>query len=167
MSHYHLAQVNIARLVAPLDSPELAGFVARLADVNALADRASGFVWRLQTEEGDATALRPYEDDRILVNLSVWTGLEALHQFVFRSDHAEVMRQRRAWFQRMVEAYVALWWIPTGRRPSVQEAKERLEHLRTHGETPTAFSFHRPFPPPDTPPAGPLAPLADECPATS
>ena len=110
----HLAQVNIARMKAPLEDPLMAGFVARLDDINALADRSPGFVWRLQTDAGDATYLRPYGDDRILVNLSVWQTIEDLQAYVYRSAHAEVLRQRHDWFERFEGAYVALWWVPAG-----------------------------------------------------
>ena len=105
---FHIAQVNIGRVHAPLDDPMLAGFVARLADINALADVTPGFVWRLQTDAGDATAFRPYDDDRILVNLSVWEGPEQLRAFVYRSAHVEVMRQRKSWFERFDGMYYAL-----------------------------------------------------------
>jgi hypothetical protein len=165
MSDYHLAQVNIGRVVAPVDSPELSGFVSRLADINALADSAPGFVWRLQTEDGDATAFRPYDDDRILVNMSVWESLETLGQFVYRSPHAEVMRRRREWFEKLTEAFLALWWVPAGHRPTIEEAKERLAHLREHGATPYAFTFRQPFAAPSAPSAQMQQPLADECPA--
>lgn len=164
MPLHYLAQVNIARLLAPLDSPQLAGFVSRLIEINTLADGTPGFVWRLQTEDGDATAFRPYDDERILVNLSVWESLEALHTFVFQGPHAEVMRQRRMWFERMAEAFVALWWIPAGHRPTVEEAKHSLEALRRHGPTPLAFSFRRPFPPPSGDAS--VDPQTDECPAS-
>ncbi len=164
MTHYHLAQLNIGRLLAPLDSPQLAGFVARLADINGLADAAPGFVWRLQTEDGDATAFRPYEDERILMNMSVWESLDSLREFVYRTAHVEVMRQRRGWFESLAEAYLVLWWVPAGHRPTVQEAKDRLEHLRRHGESAHAFSFRAPFPAPDAPPADAPAPFSDECP---
>jgi heme-degrading monooxygenase HmoA len=166
MTAHHLAQVNIARLLAPLDSPQLAGFVARLAEINALADRAPGFVWRLQTPEGNATELRPYDDDRIIVNMSVWETVESLHAFVYRSDHVAVMRQRRAWFEQMTDPFMVLWWVPVGHIPSVDEAKARLAHLRAHGESGAAFTFKRPFPPPSAEPDTPLATLPDECRAT-
>lgn len=165
MTRFHLAQVNIARLLAPIDSPQLAGFVARLEEINALADQVAGFVWRLQTEDGDATALRPYDDDRILVNLSVWETIEALNRYVYRSDHVEVMRQRRQWFEKMTDPFMALWWIPAGHRPSVAEAKERLELLKTQGPTAEAFTFRQPFSSPSFPSAQYDPPLPDECPA--
>lgn len=143
---HHVAQVNIARMLAPLDSPQLRGFVDALEPVNALADRSPGFVWRLQTEAGDATAIRPYEDDRIMVNLSVWRSLPELWDFVYTSRHLEPLRRRREWFER-VEAYLALWWVPAGTLPTVEEAKRRLERLRREGAGPEAFTFREPFPP--------------------
>lgn len=160
-----LAQVNIARMRAPLDDPLLAGFVARLVDINALADSMPGFVWRLQTDGGDATAVRPYADDRILFNLSVWKTPEQLRDFVYRSMHVEVMRQRKAWFERFDGMYYALWWVPADHIPSIEEAKERLEYLRTHGETSHSFSFSRLFPAPGSADPAPSAGLADPCPA--
>src|SRR3712207_5874559 len=126
----HIAQVNIARMHAPLDDPIMAGFVARLAEINALADRSPGFVWRLQTEESDATYLRPYNDDRILFNLSVWETIEHLKEYVYRTAHGEVMRQRRQWFDKFSGIYMAVWWVKAGHIPSVVEAKQRLEYLQ-------------------------------------
>ncbi|MCO1660861.1 DUF3291 domain-containing protein [Pseudonocardia humida] len=147
-----LAQVNIALPIAPLSTPELAGFVAELEPVNALADAAPGFVWRMQTEDGDATAVRGFDDDRLIVNMSVWTSVEALAAFVYSGHHREVMARRREWFARMREAFQALWWVPDGTRPTVTDAEVRLDHLRRQGPTPHAFTFARPFPAPDTVP---------------
>jgi hypothetical protein len=141
----HLAQVNVARMRAPIDDPLLADFVARLDEVNALADAAPGFVWRLQTDAGDATAIRAYDDDRILFNLSVWRSLDDLKAFVYRTIHNDVMRQRATWFERATEPYAAMWWIPVGHIPTVAEAKERLELLRRDGPGPEAFTFRRSF----------------------
>lgn len=150
MEAFHLAQLNIGRLRAPLDTPLLEGFVSALEPINALADEAPGFVWRLQTEEGDATALRPFEgEDMLLVNMSVWESLDTLSDFVYRSDHRPVMAQRRQWFERMSDAFQVLWWVPAGHIPSVEEAKERLMVLREKGPSPEAFTFRRSFPPPD------------------
>ena len=142
---FQLAQVNIGRARGETTDPVMAEFVARLAEVNALADASPGFVWRLQTEDGDATAVRPYADTRILVNLSVWTDLTALRAYVYRSAHSAVMRRRREWFERFESVYVALWWVPIGHRPSVAEAVECLAHLEQHGPTAFAFSFAMPF----------------------
>jgi heme-degrading monooxygenase HmoA len=137
----HIAQVNVGRALAPIDDPLMAGFVARLDDINALADASPGFVWRLKTEAGDATSLQPYDDDRILINMSVWESPEHLKHYVYRTAHAEVMRQRRQWFERFGDVYMALWWVAPGHIPTVAEAKERLAHLQQHGESDFAFSF--------------------------
>lgn len=163
---YHLAQLNIGRMLAPLDDPIMEGFVAKLDEVNALADNSPGFIWRLQTPEGNATDLRPYDDDLILVNMSVWASLEDLSSYVYamESEHRPVMKQRRRWFQKFDGPYMALWWIPEGHIPTVEEAKERLEHLRTHGATAYAFSFKEPFPAPDAQ-DDTVSLLFEECPA--
>ncbi len=146
MTGLHLAQVNVARLVAPLDSPQLADFVANLDPVNAIADASPGFVWRLQTETGDATALRIFDDDWIIVNMSVWGSLEALRGYVYRSAHADVLRRRQEWFERMAEAHVALWWIEAGTLPTLDDARERLMTLRAEGPTQRAFTLREPYP---------------------
>ena len=120
---HHLAQLNIARMLAPLDSPQLAAFVDALEPVNALADRSPGFVWRLQTEEGDATALRPYDDDMLIVNMSVWESLDALRTFVYGADHRAVMAGRRQWFEKAAEAYMA---TPLATAPASSGISARL-----------------------------------------
>jgi heme-degrading monooxygenase HmoA len=142
-----LAQINIARALAPLDSPQLAEFVGQLDAINALADGSPGFVWRLQTEAGNAAYLRPYDDDRVLVNMSVWRSLDELRAFVYKSAHTGVMRRREEWFSRFGATYQALWWVPPGHRPSVDEAKARLAHLEAHGPTALAFTFKTPVTP--------------------
>lgn len=142
-----LAQVNIALPQAPLDSEQLRDFVDLLDPINALAEAAPGFVWRLVTEDGDATAVRGFGDDRLIINLSVWDSLESLGDFVFRSGHADVMRRRREWFERLQTVYAALWWVPAGHRPTVAEAEQRVAALQADGPTPYAFIFRRPFPP--------------------
>ena len=152
----HIAQVNVARALGPLDSPALAGFVASLGPVNALADASPGFVWRLQTEDGDATAVRVDADPLVIVNLSVWASLEALWAFVYGSAHVGVMQQRRAWFERPAETHMAMWWVPEGATPSVGEAMDRLALHRRHGPAPPAFDFRHPF----APDGAPLDPAA-------
>lgn len=149
---HSLAQVNIGRMIAPLSDPQMAEFVARLDEINALADGSLGFIWRLQTPEGNATAVQAYKDERILFNLSVWASLEDFSRYVYASEskHREVMKQRRRWFQRFDGPYMALWWVPQVHLPTVEEAKERLEQLRTSGETLYAFSFKKPFSLPET-----------------
>jgi hypothetical protein len=147
MQRYHLAQVNIGRMRAPLDDAVMAGFVARLDEINALADSSPGFVWRLQTEAGNATYLRPYDDDRILFNFSIWESIESLRAYVYKTAHAELLRQRRDWFEHFSGAFLALWWVPRGYIPGIDEAKKRLAHLEEHGPTQFAFTFKVTFPP--------------------
>ena len=162
MSRHHLAQVNVARPLAPLDTPLLADFVAALEPLNARADAAPGFVWRLQTEDGDATALR-IGDDRTLVNMSVWESLEALRAFVYDDPgHRAVMRRRREWFERL-DLVLALWWVPAGHAPTIAEAEERLRLLDGRGPSPDAFTFRRYFPAPGTGAAAAVDDLRERC----
>ena len=144
MSRYHLAQLNIAKMKFAIDDPGMAGFVARLDDINALADAAPGFVWRLQTEDGDATGVDYFGADA-LVNMSVWEDRDSLHNYIYRSAHSEVMALRKQWFERMTEAYSVLWWIAEGHVPTLDEASERLECLRQQGPGPGAFTFKQAF----------------------
>jgi Domain of unknown function (DUF3291) len=138
-----------------LDAPLMADFVAGLDPVNALADGSPGFVWRLQTEDGDATSIRAFEDDLMIINMSVWESIDQVAEFVYRSGHVAVMRRRREWFERM-RVYLALWWVPEGHIPTIAEAQERLVHLEAHGPSPHAFTFKRRFAP-DQSPERPLA----------
>ncbi|NEB75491.1 DUF3291 domain-containing protein [Streptomyces sp. SID14478] len=147
MTTYELAQVNIGRLTAPLDTPELKDFTDNLEPVNATADAADGFVWRLQGDSGDATDLRIYDDEWLLVNMSVWRDHDALKAFMYAGTHRELLARRREFFERLSEAVTALWWVPAGHRPTVAEAEQRLTHLREHGPTPYAFSLRRQFSP--------------------
>ncbi len=149
MTRYHLAQANIGRFRAPLESAIMEGFRNQLDPINALADRSPGIVWRLQTEDGNATAIRPYSDDSLMaINMSVWESLESLQQFVYRSAHVASLRARNEWFEPLDGPILVLWWIPAGQIPSVTDARERLQHLKEHGPTPHAFTFRTRFPPP-------------------
>jgi len=164
MSAYELAQLNIGIIKGPMDSPLMAEFAANLQRINALAERSPGFVWRLQTEAGDATAIRPFADQNMLVNMSVWRDIAALSAYVYDSAHVELMRRRREWFERMQEAFLVLWWVPEGHRPSVTEAIGKLGILRAKGPTADAFSFHHAFPPPGAAQAPSRAAPGRECP---
>jgi len=145
---FHLAQVNLGKIRGPLDGPVMARFIERLAEINALADRRPGFVWRLKTEEGNATYFRPYEhDDRVLLNMSVWESVDTLKTYVYRTAHAELLRQRQQWFEKFERVYLALWWVPAGHRPGIDEARKRLAHLEQHGATQYAFTFQNIFSP--------------------
>ncbi len=145
---HELAQVNISRLGFPLDSPRLKDFVDGLDPVNAVADRAEGFVWRLRSDSGNATDVPVFGDDWMIINMSVWRDAEALTAFMYAGRHRELMRRRREWFEQIREAMTALWWVPAGERPTVADAEERLLHLREHGPTERAFTLRTRFPPP-------------------
>src|SRR5580765_3455453 len=165
---FELAQVNVARLTAPIDSSQLRGFVRGLGPVNAAADAAPGFRWRLEDESGDATSIEGFEWDAadslgVIVNLSVWRDLAALLDFVYSDRHRAVLRRRREWFRPMRDAHVACWWVPTGHRPSVSEAEDRVRHLRAHGPTQHAFTLREPY----DAPAEPAGPAQDGALATS
>ena len=147
---FQLAQVNIGRIRAPLDDPLMAGFTSRLERINAVADQSPGFVWRLQTPDGDATSIRAFEDDRILVNMSVRESFEALHRYVYEGPHQELLRGRRDWFLPYDGPMLALWWIPAGHVPTVEEAKGKLDELGKNGPSASAFTFRNPFPAPQT-----------------
>lgn len=147
MPAYHVAQVNIGRIVARVDDPRMSGFMNALDEINALAERSPGFIWRLQTSEGNATYFRPYpEDDRILLNMSVWAGIEELKHYVYRSAHAAFLKRRHEWFEVFAGTYAALWWVPAGHIPGIDEAKKRIAHLDAHGPTQFAFTFKMAFP---------------------
>lgn len=145
MTDYHIAQVNIGRILGPMDGDIMYGFASRLEEINALADGYEGFVWRLQTDEGDATALRPYEDDRMLINMSVWETIDSLWDYTYKSVHVELLKNRRDWFEHMKEVYTCLWWVPVGDIPTPNDAKERLAYLSEHGATPYSFTFKKRF----------------------
>ena len=164
MSAYELAQLNVALMKEPLESPAMADFVANLDRINALAESSPGFVWRLQTEDGNATGLRPLGEDT-LVNVSVWKDVESLNDYVYRSAHVEIMRRRKEWFERMRAAYVVLWWVPKGQRPTAADAIARLELLRAKGPTQEAFTFRHAYPAPDARQREPFS-FGDECPVT-
>lgn len=166
MSAYELAQLNTGFVRGPMDSPVMAEFVANLERINALADASPGFVWRLKTETGDATDLRPFDDPNQLINMSVWTDADSLRRFVYRSAHAEILGRRREWFERVSAPMMVLWWVPRGHRPSIDEAIARLTLLRAQGPTPEAFTFRQTFPAPDAPAAEEPGGFDDTCPAT-
>ena len=147
MTH-HLAQINIARLVAPLDDPRIAEFVAQLEPINAIADEAPGFVWRLKSDSGNATDIAYNDDPFVIVNMSVWESLDALRTYAYKSDHAKVFRDRAKWFEKMEKPSYCLWWTPIGHVPSVVEGRERLEHYQVHGATPYSFWFSQHYPKP-------------------
>ncbi len=150
-THYHLAQINIGRMRGPADSAIMSGFMNRLPEINALADRSPGFIWRLQTPEGDATAVRAFDDPLVILNISVWESVASLKAFTYSTEHVYLLRQRADWFELPVARHLALWWIPAGHTPTVEEALARLQFLTLHGPTPIAFTFGDSFPQWDAP----------------
>ena len=147
MTVYQLAQLNVARMTYAMESPELADFVDNLDRINALADEAPGFVWRLQLEDGDTTDIDLFGSDQ-LVNMSVWDSIESLHDYVYRTEHTEILSRKKEWFDRLDEAYLVLWWVPEGRLPTLFESKAKLELLRAAGPSAEAFTFKQAFPAP-------------------
>jgi len=144
-TEYHIAQVNIGRILGAMDSEIMQGFASRLDEINALADGYEGFVWRLQTDDGDATAIRPYEDEMMIINMSTWETIDTLWDYTYKSVHAELFKSRRDWFERMTDMHMCLWWVPAGTIPTPDDAKERLAYINKHGATPYAFTFKQRF----------------------
>jgi hypothetical protein len=144
-----LAQINIARMIAPIDSPVMADFVANLDAVNLLAESSPGFVWRLKDDTNNATSIKVFDDDFLIVNMSVWASVEALFDYVYKSDHKKVLKRKSEWFEHMPEMHMALWYVQPDHFPNVEEAVSRIVHIRDHGETPHAFTFRKRFTPAD------------------
>lgn len=148
---YHLAQANVAYAIAPADDARLADYIARLDEINQLAERSPGFVWRYLTDSRDPSQ-REFADPLVLFNMSVWESIDALHAYTYRTAHAEVYAARRTWFvdtKAVIGGHaLAMWWIPRGERPSVADAKERLAAITANGPSERAFTFKQRFPPP-------------------
>ncbi|MFA0382336.1 DUF3291 domain-containing protein [Vibrio sp. 10N.222.54.A3] len=140
-----LAQLNIALAKYPLDAPEIKEFVDNLELVNGIAESSEGFVWRLKDESGDATNIQAFYDPNMIVNMSVWDSVDSLKNFMFRTHHRDFMRRKGDWFHRLPEDTYVLWWIEEEHIPTLEEAIERLEHLRETGDTPYAFTFKTNF----------------------
>lgn len=143
---WHIAQINVATALFPTDDRRMSGFMDQLDEVNALADQSRGFVWRLQSESGNATDIDVGGEPLFLANMSVWSSIETLFEFVYKTTHRHVMADRKHWFVRPEQAYQALWWLPAGQLPTVDEGLERLLSIRTHGSTERAFNFKNKFP---------------------
>jgi len=154
MVGWQIAQMNVGITVEATDHPQIADFMNQLDAINALADAAPGFVWRLQSDSGNATDIKPpktahWDHPNFIVNMSVWENVEALFDFVYKTAHRLVMARRREWFEKPVTAYQVLWWVPAGHKPTVEEGLARLEKLQAGGPTPEAFTFKARFPSPD------------------
>jgi hypothetical protein len=145
MSTHHLAQVNIAKMLAPIDDPIMQDFVNNLDRINAIADDIEGFIWRLKGDEDNATAIRVFEDDSLIINMSVWKDIDSLFNFTYKSGHIEVFKRRKEWFSKIKMQYIVFWYVPINHIPTPEAARERLEYINTHGETPYAFTFRNKF----------------------
>ena len=141
---YQLAQINIAKLLKPIDDPQIADFVNQLDEINALAEKHHGFVWRLKDDESnDATSINPFDEPDMIVNMSVWEDVDSLKNYVYNSGHVKVFVRKKEWFERPTKAHMALWWIEKGKLPTVQEGKDRIEYLQQHGISDYAFTFQK------------------------
>ena len=148
MNAYHLAQVNVARAKAEMNTEIMQSFMAQLDAMNRLADTADGFIWRMLGDGGDYTSIRPFDDPLVIMNVSLWRDVDALKNYVYKTAHMDIIRARHAWFDKMDDIQQALWWLPAGQRPSALEAREKLELLRQLGATAEAFTFAQAFPAP-------------------
>lgn len=142
---HQLAQINIAHALDSMESETMKGFVDRLEEINTHADNSSGFVWRLKTEEGDATAIIAFDEPLMIINMSVWEDIESLKDFVYKSMHIDLIKDRDAWFNKISKVHQALWWIPKGHIPSVEEGKEKLKLLQQEGPNDKVFTFAKPY----------------------
>jgi len=149
MENYHLAEINIARMKGvDINDPIMKEFVENLDAVNQIAEKSEGFVWRLKDENNNATSLNPYDDEQIIINVSVWKSLETLEEFMYRTFHAEFLKRRKDWFTSFGKAHTAMWWIPAGHLPSLEEAVGKLDLLQKNGASQDSFDFRNKFPAP-------------------
>ena len=145
MTNFHIAQINIAKAKAEMDTEIMLGFVERLDEINQLADQYPGFIWRLQTEDGDSTGIRAFSDSNLIINMSVWKDFDSLKNYVYKSAHVELIRDRQAWFKKMLESQIALWWVPVGHIPNFEEGKMKLRLLEENGPNESVFTFAKSF----------------------
>lgn len=150
MIEYHIAEINIARMKGVnINDPVMKEFVDNLDKVNAIAENSEGFVWRLKDDTNNATSLDPYDDEQVIINVSVWQSIEALERFMYKTFHSEFLKRRREWFQTFGKVYTAMWWVPEGKFPTMHEAVEKLDYLQKHGATEVVFDFRKKFSPPE------------------
>jgi hypothetical protein len=141
MSSYHIAQINIGKVLYPVEDPRMAGFMDNLDTINALAEATEGFIWRLKTDEGNATSIHAFDDPMLLVNMSVWKDIESLYLYAYKSQHGEFFAKRREWFSKIDLPTPVLWWVNAGHIPTVEEAKQRIDYLAANDSSPYAFNF--------------------------
>ena len=149
MAKFQLAEINVARMKGVnIDDPIMKEFVDNLDKVNALAESSEGFVWRLQDENNDATAFNPYDDEQVIINVSVWESVETLGKYVFKSFHTDFLKRRKEWFHTYGKVHTAMWWIPAGHFPTEKEAVDKLAELQENGTSQSVFNFRNQFPKP-------------------
>ncbi len=149
MINYFIAEINIAKMKGvDINDPIMKEFVENLDSVNQIAEQSEGFVWRLKDENNNATSLNPYDDERIIINVSVWKSIETLENFMYRTFHSDFLKRRKEWFLAYGTAHTAMWWIPEGHIPTMQEAVDKLDLLQKNGPSPSAFDFRNKFPSP-------------------
>lgn len=141
MTDFYLAQINIAKAKEAIDSPTMKGFVDQIDKINVLAEQAEGFIWRLQGYDGDATSINAFDDPNLIINMSVWVDIESLKTYVYKTAHVELIRDRAEWFSKIDKVQQALWWIPKGDIPSIEEGKSKLALLEKNGPSQNAFTF--------------------------
>ena len=152
-NEYHIAEINVARMKGVnIDDPIMNEFVENLESVNNLAESSEGFVWRLKDENNDATSFNPYKDEQIIINVSVWESIESLENFVFKTFHSDFLRRRKEWFKSYGKIHTAMWWVPKGNYPTVQEAVDKLDYLQKNGSSEIVFDYKNKFPEPVKPP---------------
>lgn len=144
MTKHYLSQVNIAKSLAPMDDPIMQDFINNVDKINAIADTSEGFIWRLKDEDKEEAAA-VFQDDSLIINMSIWENLESLFNYTYKSGHIEVFKRKKEWFSKMKMVHMAFWYIPEGDIPTFQDAKNRLDYLEKHGDTPFAFSFKSNF----------------------
>ena len=142
---YHLAQLNVARLLFDLEDSRIDEFRNNLDRINALAESIEGFVWRLKGDAGNATEIPVAPDPMIIANMSVWKNVDSLKAFAYESDHVEFLRKKKLWFEKPTGQYMVLWWVEEGHQPSLEEGMARLKFLEKNGPSQKAFSFRKIF----------------------
>ncbi len=146
MSKYQLAEINIARMKGVnINDPVMKEFVDNLDKVNAIAENSEGFVWRLKDENNNATNFNPYDDEKVIINISVWESIESLEIFMYKTLHSDFLKRRKEWFHKFGEAYFAMWWVPEGQFPTIQEAVYKLDYLQKNGASEFVFDFKNKF----------------------
>ncbi len=149
MSKYNLAEINIARMIGVnIDDPVMKEFVDNLDKVNAIAESSDGFIWRLKDAENNATSFNPYNDEQVIINISVWENIETLERFMYKTLHSDFLKRRKEWFQKFGKAYFAMWWVPEGHYPTIQEAVDKLDYLQKNGASNLVFDFKNKYPMP-------------------